>query len=74
MGILSDYRLPDYDGLSALSLAREKQPLVPFIFHSGALSEDRAVESLRQGSAVRALARTPVKAQDIADTAGVELV
>ena len=48
--ILCDYNLPDYDGLSALSLAREKQPQAPAIVISGTLSEDEAVDCLRGGA------------------------
>ena len=33
--ILSDYALPDYDGMAALALARERQPDVPFILIYG---------------------------------------
>jgi len=48
--IMSDYGLPDYDGFAALALALEKQPDVPFILISGTLSEEQAVECLRNGS------------------------
>ena len=48
--ILSDYALPTFDGLSALVLAREQRPEVPFIFVSGAIGEERAIESLKQGA------------------------
>src|SRR6266498_2007326 len=33
--ILSDYTLPSFDGASALELARQKSPDIPFIFVSG---------------------------------------
>jgi len=42
--------MPGFDGLSALALAREKCPDVPFIFISGTLGEDVAIESLRRGA------------------------
>lgn len=48
--ILSDYSLPSFDGLSALKLAGEKCPDVPFIFVSGALGEETAIELLKQGA------------------------
>ncbi len=48
--ILSDYRVPSFDGLEALDLAKERQPGVPFIFVSGALGEEVAVETLRRGA------------------------
>ncbi len=48
--ILADYSLPGYDGAAALSLARELQPATPFIFVSGTIGEDRAIEILKEGA------------------------
>lgn len=48
--ILTDYTLPSYDGLSALSVATEKCPDIPFIFVSGTIGEDRAIEALKRGA------------------------
>jgi diguanylate cyclase (GGDEF)-like protein len=48
--ILSDFSLPQYDGLSALGLARELAPDVPFIFLSGTIGEERAINALRSGA------------------------
>ncbi len=48
--ILSDYSLPSFDGMSALKLAGRKCPDVPFIFVSGALGEETAIELLKQGA------------------------
>ena len=48
--ILSDYSLPSFDGLSALKIAREKCPDLPFIFVSGALGEEMAIELLKKGA------------------------
>jgi hypothetical protein len=48
--ILCDYTMPCYDGLSALALAREKRPDLPFIFVSGTIGEDRAVETFKKGA------------------------
>ena len=48
--ILSDFSLPAFDGLSALKIARELSPDVPFILVSGALGEDRAIDSLKCGA------------------------
>ena len=48
--ILADYRLPHFDGRSALKLARERLPLVPVIIVTGALVDDDAVELLREGA------------------------
>ena len=48
--ILSDYSLPSFDGMLALKLAGRKCPDVPFIFVSGALGEETAIELLKQGA------------------------
>ena len=48
--ILSDYSLPSFDGLAALKIAREKCPDVPFIFVSGALGEEMAIDLLKEGA------------------------
>ena len=48
--ILADYVLPTFDGLSALALAREHCPDIPFVFVSGTLGEDVAVEALKNGA------------------------
>src|SRR5208337_1300766 len=45
--ILADYTLPSFDGQSALKIAREQRPELPFIFVSGTLGEDVAIESLK---------------------------
>jgi len=48
--ILADYKLPSFDGLSALAAAREKTPGVPFIFVSGVMGEELAIETLKNGA------------------------
>ncbi|WP_414664543.1 PAS domain S-box protein [Horticoccus sp. 23ND18S-11] len=48
--ILSDYSLPGFDGLSALSMARARFPETPFVFLSGTIGEERAVEALKRGA------------------------
>jgi DNA-binding NtrC family response regulator len=48
--ILSDFTLPAFDGLTALDIARKKRPDTPFIFVSGTIGEERAIESLRRGA------------------------
>jgi signal transduction histidine kinase len=48
--IISDYSLPGFDGESALSMAQEKAPNVPFIFVTGALGEERAVDLMKSGA------------------------
>jgi diguanylate cyclase (GGDEF)-like protein len=48
--ILSDFSLPQFDGMSALAIARVEAPGVPFIFLSGTIGEERAIEALRCGA------------------------
>ena len=48
--ILADYTLPSFDGLSALRIAQQHSPDVPFIFVSGTLGEDVAIEALKTGA------------------------
>ncbi|WP_433966747.1 sigma 54-interacting transcriptional regulator [Tunturiibacter gelidiferens] len=48
--ILADYKLPSFDGLSALKLATSICPEVPFLFVSGMLGEEVAIEALKIGA------------------------
>ncbi len=48
--ILSDYTMPGFSGREALLLAHEKRPEVPFLFVSGTIGEDAAVEALKSGA------------------------
>jgi PAS domain S-box-containing protein len=48
--IFANYRLPSFDGLSALALAQRHKPDVPFIFVAGKLGEDVAIEALKAGA------------------------
>jgi len=48
--VLADYTLPTFDGISALRVAKDVSPDVPFIFVSGTLGEDVAVEALKLGA------------------------
>ncbi|WP_442947790.1 response regulator [Nostoc sp.] len=48
--ILADYALPSFDGISALQIARNHTPEVPFIFVSAALGEELAIEALKNGA------------------------
>ena len=48
--ILSDHKLPAFDGLSALNLAQSVRPEIPFIFVSGTLGEETAIEALKVGA------------------------
>ena len=48
--ILSDYNLPTFTGLDALAVARQQRPDIPFIFVTGTMGEDLAIESLKSGA------------------------
>ena len=48
--ILSDYKLPRFDGLAALRLAIRHVPEVPFIIITGSMNEDTAVECMKGGA------------------------
>ena len=48
--ILSDFTMPGFDGQQALALAHEKRPEVPFLFVSGTIGEDTAIEALKNGA------------------------
>jgi two-component system cell cycle sensor histidine kinase/response regulator CckA len=48
--ILADMSLPSFDGIEGLALAKRTSPGVPFLFVSGSMGEELAVETLRQGA------------------------
>lgn len=48
--ILADYKLPDYDGGSAIAFAKKHSPNVPAIVITGAVGEDTAVELFKKGA------------------------
>src|SRR6185369_13078375 len=48
--VLADFALPTFDGMSALAIVREKHPDLPFVFVSGRLGEESAIESLKNGA------------------------
>lgn len=48
--ILVDHSLPTFNGFAALAISKEKCPTVPFIFVSGAMGEEIAIESLKSGA------------------------
>lgn len=61
--VLADYSLPDFDGLSALDMVRERCAEMPFIFVSGVVGEEFAINALRRGATdyvmKRGLSRLP---------------
>src|SRR5262252_7697438 len=48
--ILADYTLPLFDGISALRIAQENYPHLPFIFVSGTMGEELAIDALKLGA------------------------
>ena len=48
--ILADHSLPHFDGISAMYIAQEVTPETPFIFVSGQMGEEFAVEMLKKGA------------------------
>src|SRR5436190_17190072 len=48
--ILSDHGLPAFDGFTALELAKQRAPDVPFIFVTGSLGEETVVRTLKTGA------------------------
>ncbi len=59
--ILSDFSLPDFDGMAALKIAVDEAPDVPFIFLSGTIGEERAIEALRRGAVDYVLKTNPAR-------------
>jgi diguanylate cyclase (GGDEF)-like protein len=59
--ILADFTLPAFDGLAALDIAREEAPDVPFIFLSGTIGEERAIEALQRGAVDYVLKTNPAR-------------
>src|SRR5690606_14100480 len=48
--IISDFSMPQFDGMWALSIARERAPHVPFLFVSGTIGEEYAIRALKSGA------------------------
>ncbi len=58
---LSDNSLPSFNGMTALALVRERYPDVPFIFLSGTIGEEVAIESLKNGATDYVLKQRPAR-------------
>jgi signal transduction histidine kinase len=48
--ILADYSIPGFDGMTALTLARQHCPDVPFLFVSATIGEELAIDAMHQGA------------------------
>jgi signal transduction histidine kinase len=59
--IVSDFALPSFDGMHALEQARQQRPEIPFLFFSGMLGEEVAVESLKKGATDYVLKQRPAR-------------
>ncbi|MCL5030264.1 MAG: response regulator [Bacteroidetes bacterium] len=59
--IISDFALPSFNGLEALKIARKLAPDIPYIYVSGHIGEDRAIEALRNGATDYVLKDKPAK-------------
>jgi len=59
--ILSDYTMPNFDGRQALALAHEICPATPFLFVSGTIGEDAAIEALKNGATDYVLKHRPIR-------------
>ncbi len=59
--ILSDFSIPGFNGMSALAIARVEAAGVPFIFLSGTIGEERAIEALKCGAIDYVLKTNPMR-------------
>ena len=59
--ILSDFHLPGFSGETALKIAKEECPLVPFIFWSGVLGDEAAVALIKKGATDYVLKDRPAR-------------
>jgi signal transduction histidine kinase len=48
--ILCDHQMPGFDGMRALDLARTQRPEKPFVFMSGTIGEERAIDAMKHGA------------------------
>ncbi|MFT4196628.1 MAG: response regulator [Pseudoxanthomonas sp.] len=59
--VLSDLSMPGFSGQQALRMVRERDPPVPFIFLSGTMGEETAVQALRDGAVDYVLKDNPAR-------------
>jgi PAS domain S-box-containing protein len=48
--VICDYSIPSFSGLAALAATRSLRPDLPFIFVSGTIGEERAIDALKEGA------------------------
>lgn len=59
--VLSDHSMPGFDGLTALQMVRTTAPGTPFVFLSGTIGEERAIEALKHGAYDYVLKDSPAR-------------
>ncbi len=67
--ILCDFSLPGFDGLQAITFAKEKAPDTPVIMYTGTMSEETAVLCLKAGADDYILKDSPARLQPAVDAA-----
>ncbi|MDB6033476.1 MAG: sensor hybrid histidine kinase [Verrucomicrobiales bacterium] len=48
--ILADFKMPGFDGTAALAIVQERKCEIPFIFVSGTIGEEAAIETVKRGA------------------------
>jgi PAS domain S-box-containing protein len=48
--VISDYTMPNFNGMDALNIVLEKSPLTPVIIHTGSINEETAVKCMKAGA------------------------
>jgi two-component system, cell cycle sensor histidine kinase and response regulator CckA len=71
--ILSDYTLPNYNGLAALAFAREHRPEMPFVYISGTIGEERAIEAIKAGASDYIIKDRPMRLISAIEAAFVQI-
>lgn len=61
--VLADYTLPQFDGRTALLLTRSLRPELPFIFVTGTLGEELAIDLLKEGATDYVLNERPASSR-----------
>ena len=59
--VLSDFTLPQFDGMEALEIAARLAPDIPFVFLSGTIGEERAIKALKCGAVDYVLKSNPAR-------------
>jgi len=71
--ILSDFHLPGFSGDTALKIAKERCPEIPFIFWSGVLGDEAAVALIKQGATDYVLKDRPARLPSVIRNALAEV-